>query len=593
MPKSELKQQRRETRGLMFSVGIFSVFVNILMLTGSLYMLQVYDRVLSSGSVETLIALSGLVVGLYAIMGILDYIRGRVAARIGAAFQAGLDARVFGAQINRTSQTGVNTSSLADLEAIQRYYSSPILFALFDIFFSPLFLAAIFMFHSILGYAAIAGTLVLVATTILNQFLTKNVVLEANKTAAQANAFSEDLRSHAELVRGLGMSDAALQKWQKYRDKALSNQISSSDLTGTFTSFSKSFRFLLQSAMLGLGAYLTLQGLVTAGAMIASSIMLGRALAPIEQLIGQWPMLVRKRQAWKTLDELLAEVPKEPQLAQLERPEALLRLEQVSVVPPGTRQLVLQKLSFELKPGQVLGVIGQSASGKSSLAKILTGIWKPASGKIRLDGATLDQYSSKDLGNYIGYLPQDVTLFSGTIAENISRMEPDAPPEKYIKAAKMAGAHDLIKQLDDGYNTLVNSKGGVLSGGQKQRIGLARAMYGDPVIMVLDEPNSNLDAQGQAALDMAIKNMIKNKAAVVMMVHREAALEVCDLAMVLHEGVLRGFGPLQEIKDKFFKRPGARAGNGQQARNTARKIAPVKPKRIVKPNNDPSEGSST
>jgi len=563
--KSELKKQRAKGRGLMFFVGVFSVFVNILMLTGSLFMLQVYDRVLGSGSVETLVALFLLVAALYAIMGVLDYIRGRVAARIGASFQAALDSRVFGAQINRANQTGVHTSALADLESIQRFYSSPVIFAIFDIFFSPLFLAAIFMFHMWLGWAAIAGTVVLIIVTSLNQIMTKRVVAEANQASAQANAFSEDIRNHSELVRGLGMTNAALAKWQLVRNAALKKQISSSDRTGGFTAFSKSFRFFLQSTMLALGAYLTLKGEVTGGAMIASSIMLGRALAPIEQIIGQWPVVLRMRQGWKSLEALLSEVPDEAEMTPLPRPKALLQLEQVSVVPPGTKSIVLQKLSFELKPGEVLGVLGHSASGKSCLARILTGIWQPVSGKLRLDGATLDQFSAEDLGKHVGYLPQDVTLFNATIAENISRLQANADPEMVIKAAKLAGAHELILKFPDGYNTRVTSKGGVLSGGQKQRVGLARAMFGDPVILVLDEPNSNLDAPGQHALNQAIQNMKKNGNAVVMMVHRAPALAACDLVLVLEGGIARGFGPRDEMLQKFTK------GNGQQ-------LPPPKPK---------------
>ena len=542
----------------MFSVGLFSVFVNILMLTGSLFMLQVYDRVLSSGSVETLLALFTLVGALYAIMGVLDYIRGRVAARIGASFHAGLDSRVFGAQINRTNQTGVHSSALADLEAIQRFYSSPVIFALFDIFFSPLFLAAIFLFHIWLGWAAVAGMVVLIIVTTLNQLLTKRVVAEANQASAHANAFSEDIRNHSEMVRGLGMTNAALAKWQVVRNGALKKQISSSDRTGGFTAFSKSFRFFLQSAMLALGAYLTLLGEVTGGAMIASSIMLGRALAPIEQIIGQWPVVLRTKQGWRSLETLLSEVPNEAALTPLPKPKALLQLEQVSVVPPGTKSIVLQKLSFELKPGEVLGVLGLSASGKSSLARILTAIWQPVSGKVRLDGATLDQFGTDDLGKHIGYLPQDVTLFNATIAENISRLQANADPEQVIKAAKMAGAHELILKFPDGYNTRVTSKGGVLSGGQKQRVGLARAMFGDPVILVLDEPNSNLDAPGQHALNKAIQTMKASGNAVVMMVHRAPALAACDLVLVLEGGIARGFGPRDEMLKKFTK------GNGQQ-----------------------------
>lgn len=510
-------------------------------------MLQIYDRVLSSGSVETLLALFLLVAVLYAIMGVLDYIRGRISARIGASFQAGLDNRVFGAQINRSIETNSQTSNLADLESIQRFFSSPIIFAFFDIPWTPIFIGAIFIFHPILGWTAIAGATILIIVTLLNQFFTKRVVLEANQATSQGNMFSEDIRNHRELVRGLGMTNAALGKWRHIRDHGLSKQISSSDRTGTFSAFSKSFRFFLQSTMLAVGAYLTLQGEVTGGAMIAGSIMLGRALAPIEQLIGQWPVVVRTRQAWHSLDELLATVPKDPELTSLPKPRAMLELERVSAVPPGAKEFSLKGLSFKLAPGQVLGVIGQSASGKSTLARVLTGIWKPVAGKVRLDGATLDQFGTDSLGAHIGYLPQDVTLFSATIAENIARLSADASSEDIVAAAKMAGAHEMILKLSDGYNTRVNAQGGSLSGGQKQRIGLARAMFGDPVILVLDEPNSNLDGPGTQALNTAIRTMKAAEKSVVIMAHRPAALAECDLVLIMEQGAQKAFGPRDEV----------------------------------------------
>lgn len=510
-------------------------------------MLQVYDRVLGSGSEETLLALFLLVAALYAIMGVLDYIRGRISARIGASFQAGLDNRVFGAQINRSLQTNSMVSNLADLEAIQRFFSSPVIFAFFDISWTPIFIGAIFMFHPWLGWAAIAGASILVVVTIINQLVTKRVVLEANQASAQGNAFSEDIRAHRELVRGLGMTNAALGKWRDVRDQALAKQILSSDRTGGFSAFSKSFRFFLQSAMLALGAYLTLKGEVTGGVMIAGSILLGRALAPIEQVIGQWPMVLRTRQGWNSLNELLAAVPKDPELTSLPKPRAVLEVERASVVPPGAKEPSLKAVSFKLEPGQVLGVIGQSASGKSSLARILTGIWRPASGKVRLDGATLDQFGGDNLGGHVGYLPQDVTLFSATIAENIARLSSDASSEDIVAAAKMAGAHEMILQLADGYNTRVNAQGGALSGGQKQRIGLARAMFGEPVILVLDEPNSNLDGPGTHALNTAIRKMKANGNSVVIMAHRPAALAECDTILVLENGAVKAFGPRDEV----------------------------------------------
>ncbi len=525
------------------SVGLFSAFVNILMLTGPIFMLQVYDRVLGSGSEETLAALFLLVTTLYTIMGFLDYIRGRVSARVGANFQFGLDNRVFGAQVSRTLQTNSQASNLTDLEVIQRFFSSPVIFAFFDIPWTTIFIAVIFIFHPWLGWVAVAGASVLIILTALNQLVTRKSILEANRASAQANAFSEEIRRHRESIRGLGMTGSALQKWRNTRNDALAKQILSSDRTGGFAAFSKSFRFFLQSTMLAVGAYLTLQGEITAGAMIAASIMLGRALSPIEQVIGQWPTLLRTRQAWNSLNQLLTEVSEAPARTRLPKPRAILEVEHASVVPPGAKEPTLKGISFKLKPGQMLGVIGQSASGKSSLARILTGIWQPVSGKVRLDGATLDQFEPENLGQHIGYLPQDVTLFSATIADNIARLASEARSEDIVAAAKMAGAHEMILRLPDGYNTMVNAQGGTLSGGQKQRIGLARAMFQNPILLVLDEPNSNLDSAGTLALNAAVRAIKSADRAVIIMAHRPAALAECDLVLVLESGAVKAFGP--------------------------------------------------
>jgi len=545
--KSELNVELGRNYGLLFSMGLFSAFVNILMLTGPIFMLQVYDRVLGSGSEETLLALFILVATLYAIMGLLDYIRGRISARVGARFQSGLDNRVFGAQIRRAMQTNSKFSNLADLEAIQRFFSSPLIFAFFDIPWIPIFIAIIFIFHPWLGWAAVAGAAVLIFVTVLTQLLTKRSAHEANRASVEGNVLSEEIRSQRELVRGLGMTESALRKWRDVRNDALAKQILLSDRTGGFATFSKSFRFLLQSTMLALGAYLTLRGEITAGAMIAASIMLGRALSPIEQVIGQWPAVLRTRQGWKSLNELLATVPETHSLTALPKPRAVLEVERASVMPPGATEPTLKGISFKLGPGKVLGVIGQSASGKSSLARILTGIWHPVSGKVRLDGATLDQFGSDKLGRHIGYLPQDVTLFSATIADNIARLSPDSSSADIVAAAKMAGAHEMILHLPKGYNTMVNAQGGTLSGGQKQRIGLARAMFKQPVILVLDEPNSNLDNAGTLALNAAIRAIRLTGGSVIIMAHRPAALAECDLVLVLENGEVKAFGPRDTV----------------------------------------------
>ncbi|MEO1551056.1 MAG: type I secretion system permease/ATPase, partial [Pseudomonadota bacterium] len=507
--KEELDKALSKGRGLFLSIGIFSIFVNLLMLTGPLFMLQVYDRVLGSRSEETLTALFLLVALLYGIMGLVDYARGRVAARIGAEFQTTLDSRVFDATLRRAvlpDERSRPASGLKDLEAVQKFMSSPVLFAIFDMPWAPIFIAGIFIFHPLLGLTAVAGGLVLVTLTALNQYFTRKPVREAHGVTAQADALAEQLREESEMIQGMGMRPAVIQRWRAVRDKALDSQITSADRSGTFTTSSKSFRFFLQSAMLAVGAYLVLQGEVTAGAMIAASILLGRALAPIEQAIGGWPLLQRAREGWTNLVDLLGRTPPPPPVTELPRPRAILDVQQISVMPPGEQVATLRMLSFRLDPGQALGVIGPSAAGKSTLARVLTGIWRPASGKVRLDGAALEQYSHEHLGQYIGYLPQDITLFGATIAENIARMgEPDSA--RVVAAAKKAGAHEMILKLPKGYDTVIHPGGGRLSGGQRQRIGLARALYSDPVLLVLDEPNSNLDAPGAKALNTAIRQM--------------------------------------------------------------------------------------
>ncbi|MEZ5716104.1 MAG: type I secretion system permease/ATPase [Paracoccaceae bacterium] len=545
----ELRAARRESRGLYWAVAIFGVFVNILMLTGPLYMLQVYDRVLGSRSVATLIALSGLVLFLYAMYGLLDFARGRVMARAGARFQARLDGRVFDAMLRKSAAHGPGeaASSLADLESVQRLMSSPALLAMADMPFTPLFLMAIFIFHPWLGILAVSGGGLLIALAAVNQWVSRNPLTRAGAASIQNERMASNLREEAELVVSLGMRDAAFRRWARGRAQALETQVAATDLSGSFTSFSKAFRLLLQSAMLGMGAYLVLQGMMTPGAMIAGSILLGRALQPVEQTIGQWAMIDRARRGWMNLAKLLSEVPPEAPRTALPRPRARLDVQNLTVVPPGQSQASLRMINFKLEPGTALGVIGPSGAGKSTLAHALTGTWRPAGGYIRLDGAALDQYDPNVLGGYIGYLPQRVQLFDGTIAENIARLSPQPDDAKVVEAAKKADAHDMIVDLPQGYDTPVTSAGGRLSGGQIQRIGLARAMYSDPVLLVLDEPNSNLDNSGSMALNNAIKAMKAAGGSVIIMAHRPAAIQECEMLLVLENGGRKAFGPRDQV----------------------------------------------
>ena len=554
--RDELDATRSDQRMLLWAVFLFSVFVNLLMMTGPIYMLQVYDRVLGSRSVATLIALTGLIAFLFLTMGLLDHARGRVMARIGARIQERLDRRVFGAALRRMSVMPQDPAALAaqrDLEAVQRLWSSPVLIALFDIPWTPFFIAAIFMFHPVLGWFSVAGGVLLVVVTWLNQSATKTPLNRANAASLRAEMMSDSIKQEAESVQALGMTSAAFARWQVARENALAQGIKAADLSGLFGAVSKTFRMFLQSAMLGLGAYLVLQGALSAGAMVAGSILLGRALAPIETCIGQWAVVTRAQEGRLRLAELLTRMQPDPVRTALPRPRAILEAQNLTIVPPGESMAVLRMINFRLEPGQALGVIGPSGAGKSTLARALIGAWKPAGGKVRLDGATLDQYDPDVLGSYIGYLPQRITLFDGTIAENIARLQTNPDAAKVVEAAQAAAAHEMITKLPDGYDTRLATLGGRLSGGQIQRIGLARALYGDPVMLILDEPNSNLDNEGSMALNLAIRAMKEKGRVVLIMAHRPAAIQECDLLMVLEDGTRRAFGPRDQVLREMVK----------------------------------------
>ncbi|RKF16773.1 type I secretion system permease/ATPase [Roseovarius spongiae] len=547
---AEMRDARTRARGLFWSVAIFSSFVNLLMLTGPIFMLQVYDRVLGSRSEETLLSLAILMGFLFFLMGILDFARRRVLSRIAARLQHTLDARVFRAVLRRdargTGPAGAN-NTLRDLESVQRFVGSPVFAAIFDAPWTPVFLFGIALFHPWLGILAVCGGAVLVFITVINQIVTRAPQQEATAAAWRADQMSEQLRGEAEMVQALGLEQNSHARWELQRRQALETGVNLSDWSGGLSITSKTFRLFLQSAMLGLGAYLVLQQELTPGAMIAASILLGRALAPIDMVIGQWAMIQRAHRGWRAVAELLAEFPPEEPRTPLPRPKAHLTCAQVTVIPPGSRQPVLQGITFEVRPGTAMGVIGASGSGKSSLARALTGVWPAVSGKIRIDGAALDQYEAGALGRYIGYLPQRVQMFEGTIAENIAKMSLEPDGEKVVRAAQAAAAHDMILQLPDGYDTRVSAGGGTLSGGQMQRVALARAIYDDPVLLILDEPNSNLDSVGSNALNAAIRQMKADGRSVLIMAHRPAAIQECEMLLVLEGGKIRKYGPRDEV----------------------------------------------
>lgn len=556
---AELSAARAASRQAFVTAFLFSALVNVLMLTAPLYMLQIYDRVLVSRSEETLLALSILMAFLFLIMGILDYARGRIMARVGARLQERLDPRVLSAAFRRLTVAPQDLPALAaqrDLDALARFWASPVVLALFDAPWAPVFVAVIFVFHPWLGWLAVAGALVIVALSWLNQRATAAPLQAANHASLAAERQAENLKQESELVQSLGMAGAGFARLKARRDLALDEGLRASDAAGRYSVLTKTFRLFLQSAMLGLAAWLVLAGELSAGAMIAASILMGRALQPLEQAVGQWAVVTRAAQARVRLTELLVKAPPVPPRTELPRPEALVEVQALTVVPPGGGAPVLRNLTFTLPPGKALGVIGPSGSGKSSLARALTGVWPAAAGRIRLDGATLDQYDPDRLGSYIGYLPQRVTLFDGTIAENIARLHPGAEAAGIVAAARAAAAHEMILKLPNGYDTQVASMGSQLSGGQIQRIGLARALYGDPVLLILDEPNSNLDNDGSIALNTAIRTAKARGASVFIMAHRPAAIQECDLLLVMHEGAAAAYGPRDAVLREAVKNAG-------------------------------------
>lgn len=555
---AELRLAFSSQRGLLAAAILFSCAVNLLMLTSPLYMLQVYDRVLGSQSEATLVALTLLMTALFILMALLDHLRGRILARIGAGLQDALDPRVFKAALARQSvapDDPVALSAQRDVETIRLFWSSPSVTALIDMPWAPIYFAAIFIFHPLLGWLAIAGAVVILVMALLNQRSTRHALHRANDTTLLADRMADRMRIESETIRALGMTGAALDRWQKARFTALSEFIHAGDRGGGWAAASRGFRLYLQSAMLGLAAYVALQGDVTAGAMIAASILMGRALQPIEQTVAQWPIFTLTLEARTRLADLLAAIPPTAPRTVLPRPAARIEVANLTLAPPGQSAPTLRGLSFALQPGQALGVIGPSGAGKSTLARALTGLWLPASGSIRLDGASLDQFDPDCLGALIGYLPQRVSLLDGTIAENIARLAP-TDDARIVAAAQAAAAHDMILRLPRGYDTRLDSTGGLLSGGQIQRIGLARALYGQPALLILDEPNSNLDNEGSLAVNAAIRAHKAAGGAALIMAHRPAAIQECDLLLVLEDGMRRAFGPRDQILREMVRNAG-------------------------------------
>jgi ATP-binding cassette subfamily C protein PrsD len=538
-------------RVAVWSAAVFSGAANLLGLTGPIFMLEIYDRVIPSRSIPTLIALFALAAGLYAFWGFFDVLRFRVMARVASGVDASLSARVFGIIAGAPLKGQVEGDALRparDLDQVRGFLTSQGPSALFDLPWTPLYAAVCFLLHPLVGWLVVAGTVTLAGLTVVTDIRTRRLLKEANVAQAARNRFGEAANRDAEAFAAMGLTSRASVRWGQAHREYTRLQRVAGDIGGTLSGVSKAFRYLLQSAALGLGAYLVINDDMSAGMIVAGSIIAARALAPAEHVIGNWRGMLAARDAWKRLNELMAHFPVEGGRTAIPPPSRSLAVEGAYIAPPSDpRRLTVQNATFTLKAGSVLGVLGPSGSGKSSLIRGIVGIWRPIRGAVRLDNATLDQWTPDERGRFVGYMPQAVELFPGTIAENISRLDPFADDDKIVAAARAAGVHDMIVQLPDGYEARVSERGLGLSAGQRQRIALARALYGDPFLVVLDEPNSNLDTEGERALTQAIKAVRSRGGIVIVVAHRTGILASLDFVLAMDAGMVRSFGPRDAI----------------------------------------------
>ncbi len=554
--RSPLAAALADWRGALLAIAVLSGGLNLLTLGSSLYMLEVYDRVLPSRSVPTLVGLTLLIVMLYLFHALFDILRGRLLVRIGGALDEALNGRIFQAMLSaplRARSVGEGLRPMRDLDQIRAFLSGSGPGALCDLPWIPLYLGLCFLFHSWLGATALLGAIALVALTMLTERLTRQPSQAANEASARRFSLAEEGRRNAETVRAMGMGVEMGAIWKAVGDEHRRHQQRAAEVAGGFTSASRVLRLLLQSLVLGVGAYLVIQQEATAGIIVASSILTSRALAPVDLAIGNWKGFTRARQAWARLTEMFDSAPSPTGALSLPAPTERIAVEAASVSPPGVQRLTAVNVSFVLRAGQGLGVIGHSASGKSSLARMLVGVWEPLTGTVRMDGSSLRHWRPEELGRHVGYLPQEVELFAGSVAANIARFRSDATSEGIIEAAKAAGVHELIQRLPEGYQTQIGERGAALSAGQRQRIALARALYGNPFLVVLDEPNSNLDAAGEQALTDAIFRIRRRGGIVVVIAHRPSALTALDLAMVMAEGRVQAFGPKEDVLSTMLK----------------------------------------
>ena len=545
----ELAASFNDVKSYFIYAGLFSAAVNLLMLVPVIYMLQVYDRVVSSGSYSTLAMLTLLMVALTAALGGFEWVRSMILIAASNRIEKNLRRRVSDATFKRALLTGgavSNSQPLSDLSSLRQFLTGNGLFAFFDAPWFPIYVFVMFMFHPLFGYAAIFAGIVMVALAYTTEKVTSKKLQDANSQSNWINNQVNGTLKNSEVIAAMGMADDLRHRQEKRFDQVLTLQTDASRSAGLLQSLSKTFRMVMQSLLLGLGALLALRQEISPGMMIAGSLLLGRALAPIDMLVGTWKGFTLARGQYDRLGQLLNQIPKDADTMSLPAPTGKLSAEQVMVVPPGSKNIVVRGVNMELNAGEALGIVGPSASGKSCLARALLGIWPTYSGKVRLDGADIFTWDRTELGPYIGYLPQDIELFDGSISENICRFG-DVDPDKVVEAARTAGVHDLILHLPQGYDTVIGGSGGILSGGQRQRIGLARAIYGSPKYLVLDEPNSNLDDQGERELVEAIRRIKSEGATVIIITHRTMVLQCVDKILVMRDGAASHFGPRDQV----------------------------------------------
>jgi len=584
LDKSQHGQSSRRDAGavalplklVIAALFVLSILLNLLALNGPLFMLQVYDRVLTSHSVPTLIVLGGLCAGLFGFQAVLDTLRARILLRLGEGFDARF-ARLGLRAITRmplmARAPGDGMQPLRDIEAVRSFLAGPGPGAFFDLPWMPFYLAICFIFHFWLGVTASVGALIMIAITLTTDISARKPARVAMEKGMVRAAISEDARHNAESIRAMGMEKQVFARWLEANSAHLAAGRQGGDMSSAMTSLSRVVRQGLQSAILAVGAWLVIEQQASAGVMIAASIMMGRAMAPVDTAIGQWKYFVNARQSWARIKKLIPVFDREPELLLLPAPQRELRAEQVSIVPPGGRMPTVVDISFTLTAGSALGIIGPSGCGKSTLARALTGVWAVMRGHVRLDGATLDQWAPETLGRHIGYMPQSAELFDGTIAQNIARFDADADAGSITEAAEAAGVHGFITGLPQGYQTRIGENGAGLSGGQRQRIGLARALYGNPFLLVLDEPNASLDAEGEAAVIQAVAAVRARKGIAIVIAHRPSALSAVDLVLAMDAGRARAFGPRDEVLSKMLKQSTGAASGGSPA---ARSVTPFR-----------------